>query len=134
MNVNIDLETKVIRRFIDKTKQDRYIQFILTPKNRRKFTCDLAHFNYLMRGKFTELTGNAEYKILDVLQKNNIATKSCYIISEDINIDTKVMGVIEAIRKTVGYGMGTIIVFGDASMILYEGEDLKSRYISKVVQ
>jgi len=36
----------------------------------------------------------------------------------------------EAIRETVGYGMGTILVFGDAEIIYFESETMNTRFIS----
>jgi hypothetical protein len=43
------------------------------------------------------------------------------------------MSVTEAITQTVGLDMMTILVFGDANMIFYEGEGLKNRHISRLV-
>jgi len=36
MGQNLDLEIKVIKRFINKSKQDRYIQFVNSLKNQPK--------------------------------------------------------------------------------------------------
>jgi hypothetical protein len=58
--------------------------------------------------------------------------KTCYVISENRNIDTKTMDIKDAIKETVGYGMGTILVFGEADMVLFEGEEINTRYISKL--
>lgn len=59
--------------------------------------------------------------------------KSCYVISENKNIDTKTLDIQQAISETVGYGMGTILVFGNADIIYYESETINTRYISKAV-
>ena len=66
------------------------------------------------------------------LKKNKISDQSCYIISENKEIDTKTLVTKDAIRETVGYGMGTILVFGDADIIYYECETMNTRYISKL--
>ncbi|MEO5945738.1 MAG: hypothetical protein ABIP79_02905 [Chitinophagaceae bacterium] len=132
MTQNIELEIKVIRKFIDKAKQDRYIQFVSTPKNRHKFINDISHFNFLQWNKFDEVRGNEEQIILTTLQKNKVADKTCYVISENNGIDTKTLDTKDAISETVGYGMGTILVFGDADIIYYECETMNTRYISKL--
>ncbi|HEV8507500.1 MAG TPA: hypothetical protein VGQ53_18940 [Chitinophagaceae bacterium] len=125
------LEIRVIKKFITETKQDRYIQFISTPKNRKKFIRELAHFNDF---NFSLLQHNSEIdarSILETLSKNKVQSKTCYIISENVELDTKRLDISQAIEATLGFDMGTILVFGDADIIIYQGEEIKSRYISK---
>jgi hypothetical protein len=131
MTQNKDLEIKVIKKFIEKTKQDRYIQFISTPKNRHKLIDDLAHFKNFKWDLFIEVNGIEEQVILTTLQKNKIPDKTCYIISENSKLDTKSLDTRQAISETIGYGMGTILVFGDADIIFFEGESINTRFISK---
>ena len=133
MTQNIDLEIKVIKKFVDKVKQDRYIQFVSSSKNRHKFINDLAHFNFFNWDLFDEVKGIEEDIILETLQKNNVVNKTCYVISENADIDTKTLDAKKAISETVGYNMGTILVFGDAEMIFFESETINTRYISKKV-
>jgi len=133
MTQNVDLEIKVIKKFVDKTKQDRYIQFVSSPKNRHKFVSDLSHFNFFKWDLFEAVKGNEEQAIIQALQENRVSDKTCYVISENSGIDTKTLGTKEAISETVGYGMGTILVFGDADMIYFESETMNTRYISKKV-
>ena len=134
MTQNVNLEIEVIKRFVNKAKQDRYIQFVSSSKNRHKFIDDISHFNFLKWDKFDEVKGNEQQIILTTLQKNKVADKSCYVISENKEIDTKTLETKEAIRETVGYGMGTILVFGNADIIFYECETMNIRYISKFIK
>ena len=60
-----------------------------------------------------------------------MSDKTCYVISENKEIDTKTLDIELAISKTIGYGMGTILVFGNADTIYYECETMNTRYISK---
>ena len=131
MTQNIDLEIKVIKKFVDKLKQDRYIQFISSPKNRQKFIADLSHFNFLQWDKFDKVNGNETEIIMTTLQKRKVLDTTCYVISENKEIDTKILGIKSAINETAGYGMGTILVFGNADIIYYECETMNTRYISK---
>lgn len=137
MTQNTDLEIEVIKKFVDKGKQDRYIQFVSSPKNRHKFISDLAHFRFFKWDLFGDVKGNKEqviFQTLQTLQKNSVADKTCYVVSENTDIDTKTLDTKDAISQTVGYGMGTILVFGDSDMIYFEGEDMNTRYISKKVK
>jgi len=133
MTQNIELEIKVIKKFINKDKQNRYIQFVSLHKNRHKFISDLSHFNFLNWNLFDDVNGDEGKIIINALQKNHVDCKSCYVISENVDIDTKTLGAKEAIKETVGSGMGTILVFGDAEMIFYECETMNTRFISKIV-
>ncbi|HEU4861998.1 MAG TPA: hypothetical protein VFT15_19275 [Chitinophagaceae bacterium] len=133
MAQNVDLEIKVIKRFINQAKQNRYIQFVSSPKNRHKFIRDLSHFNFLKQDLFNDVKGIEEEVILEALRKHGVPDKTCYVISENSRIDTKTMDTKEAISETVGYGMGTILVFGNADIIFYECETMNVRFISKNV-
>lgn len=134
MPQNVELEIKLIKKFVDEKKQDRYLQFISTPKNRQKFISDLPHFNYFKWDLFEELVGNESQIILTTLRKNKVPDKNCYVISENTELDTKTLDTTKAIQDIIGCGMGTILVFGNADIIFYEGESMKSRYISKLVK
>ncbi|GAA3968563.1 hypothetical protein [Hymenobacter antarcticus] len=131
MASNISLEVKVIKRFVNKSKRDRYIQFVSSEKNRVKFIKDLSHFNFLEPSLFTPVNGIEEDIILTSTEKNGVANTTCYVISENKKIDAKFLNTKEAIAATVGHGLGTMLVFGDAEMIFYECETMNIRYISK---
>jgi len=131
MTQNVDLEIKVIERFVVKTKIDRYIQFVSSPKNRQKFILDLAHFKHFKWDLLSKVTGIETNVIFDTLHQNDISDKTCYVISENTNIDKSTIDIKEAIQEVVGYNMGTILVFGNADAIFYEGESAKTRFISK---
>ena len=134
MTQNADLEIKVIKRFVKKAKQDRYIQFVSSPKNRLKFIRDLSHFNFFQWDLFEAVKGIEKQAIVQALQENGVTDRTCYVISENTDIDTKALDTNEAISNTVGLSMGTILVFGDADMIYYESETMNTRFISKKVK
>ena len=128
---NPDLESKVIQRFIVKSKQNRYIQFVNSPKNRKKFIANLAHFHDLQADAFELVSGIEEDAVRHALARQGISATTCYVISENSRIDTQTLDISEALRVTVGYQMGTMLVFGNADMLYYESETMKIRYISK---
>lgn len=131
---NVKLEVKVIKKFVVKTKQDRYVQFVSTPRNRHKFIDDLSHFNFFQWDNFEPVTGVEEHIIIQSLRDNGISDNLCYVISENERIDTKTLEIKRAVSETVGLGMGTILVFGDAEMIYFESETMNKRFISQRIQ
>ena len=133
MKQNIDLEARVIQRFVNKDKQERYLGFISSPKNRWKFINELPHFKDFKWNLLEAISKDEENTILAAMKSYNLHQNSCYVISFDPKIDTKEMDVSDAIGEVANYNMGTILVFGDAKMIVYGGEEIKSTYISKYI-
>jgi hypothetical protein len=131
MAQNADLESTVIQRFIVKSKQDRYLQFVNSPKNRKKLIANLVHFRDLEEDAFDLVTGIEEDVVRQALTQQGISASTCYVISENARIDTLTLGLSEAMRETIGQQMGTFLVFGNADALYYESETMKIRYISK---
>jgi hypothetical protein len=131
--MSLDIEKKVIERFVVKTKRDRYLTFINNDKTRDKFTKELAHFRDLRQDQFEELKSD-ERKIIKDRIKSLGNIKDCYIISESSKLDKKKLDIDSALNEVIGYGMGTLIVFGDAEIVFYEGEGPSDRWISKPIQ
>jgi hypothetical protein len=129
--MNTELEIRVINKFIINDKKDRYIGFISSNKQRNKFIKILPHFKDFNFELLESMNGNEHQFVLSKLQTLKVDTSNCYIISENRLFDTKVVETPTALSQIIGYGMGTIIVFGEADMIYYEGEEPKNRFISK---
>ncbi|MDQ4141076.1 MAG: hypothetical protein M3142_11195 [Bacteroidota bacterium] len=130
--MDLELEAKVIKRFIINKKQDRYLTFVQAEKTRKKFIEELSHFSTQLKG-FEEIKGN-EWKVLEEKLKNLGNPTDCYVISENREIDAKRLNVELALRKSIGYGSGTLLVFGNANMVYYEGEGPSDRWISKQIK
>jgi hypothetical protein len=60
--------------------------------------------------------------------------KYCYLISEISELDKRRLDIDTALNEIIGYGMGTLIVFGDAEIVFYEGEGPSDRWISKSIK
>lgn len=123
-------ERTLIKKFVIKDKQERYLTFLSNDRTRNKFVDTLYHFNDFNWKLFREIPGNDNERqaiYLKVKSHKNIST--CFIISTDPNFDGKLMSVGEAIENATGIE-GTILIFGDAEIIYYEGEAPKNRYIS----
>lgn len=129
MAVDSNIETKVIKNFIVKNKQERYLTFISKEKTRGKFLDKLAHFSTELKG-FDEII-NGKYKEIRERIKPLKNVMDCYIISENRDIDGRRMKIEEALTETIGYPFGTLIVFGNADVVYYEGEGGNDRWINK---
>lgn len=131
-NPNINLESKVIKRFVLKRKHDRYLPMIKNLESRGSFTGQLAHFNDFKYELFEEVKGNERSSI-----KNKISSflniKDCYIISENPEIDQKTMSIDLALNEVIGVCLGSVLVFGDAELIYYEAEGPNDRWITKTI-
>jgi hypothetical protein len=134
MTSNKDLEIKIITTFVDKRKQDRYIGFVSNSKTRQKFIRDLAHFKLFKENLFDKINNNVEELIFSSLKKNKINDKHCYVISENSKIDSRNLDIRQALQQTIGYGMGTILVFGDGELIFHESEEMNNRQLSKFIK
>jgi len=131
--MSIEIEKKVIERFVVKTKRDRYLTFIESDKTRNKFISELAHFHDLRIERFDEISGDEKKVIKDRIIKSLGNIKDCYLISENMELDRKRLDIDTALNKTIGYGMGTFIVFGDAEIVFYEAEGPSYRWLSKKI-
>lgn len=129
--MNIELELKVIERFVRETKQSRYKQFISSAKNRKKFLNELPHFKDFELDLFEEVRANEKEAILHKLKSIKGNQNICYAISENSVIDQKQISIEDAF-SLLNLDLPTILVFGQAEMIYYEGEPPNNKFISKV--
>ena len=127
MNPDLHIESKVIENFIIKSKRERYLNFIKKSKTRKKFTDELAHFSNQLE-LFEEIKNN-ERSVIDAQLKRLGLKGECYVISENNELDGKRMAIDKALSEAIGMGMGTLIVFGDAVLVFYEGEAPSDRWI-----
>lgn len=123
-----ELEILTINKFFKKDKAKRYVDFVLKPSLRPKFIARLAHLEELDYDKFRKLGHNEAADILDATK--NAKIDSCYCISENKRIDGQFLDIMVAIQETIGYGMGTLLVFGSAEVVFYEGEEMNDRWLS----
>src|SRR5688572_11914235 len=117
----LELEEKVIARFIVKSKRDRYLSFVRKESTRSKFIRDLSHFNFLDKDLFDKVVGN-EYDFIKQRIHKLGNLKDCYIISENSRIDAKRLDINSALSETIGADIGTMLVFGNAEIVYAEAE------------
>jgi hypothetical protein len=69
--------------------------------------------------------------IQQALSQCGLVTTTCCVISENAALDTRTLLLAETLRKVVGWGASTILVFGEAELIFVELDGLRNRYLSK---
>jgi hypothetical protein len=98
-----DLEQTLIKKFVIKDKQDRYLTFLAKDKTRKKFINELYHFNDFNWKLFREIPGSEnEGQTVAFKVHSNKNISSCYVISTDKEYDGKLMPVDEAIENAIG--------------------------------
>jgi hypothetical protein len=123
-------ERTLIKKFVIKDRQERYLSFLAEDKTRHKFTEALYHFRDFNWKLFREVRGTEnEGQAIASKVKGNKSISTCLVISANPDYDGMVLTVDEAIEHAIGIE-GTILIFGDAEVVYYEGEAPGNRYIS----
>jgi hypothetical protein len=121
-------EEAAIRAFIRPNRQDRYLTFLSNPKRRNKFTSELAHFKALDPKCVVAIPSSQQNpSAVAAMLAAMGAGSRCWVISENSELDARELDLREALDKTIGAGMGTIISCVAGSLGYFEDEDV--RYI-----
>jgi hypothetical protein len=115
---------KGLSKFMVPSKQERYEGFLSTPRGRKKFIGELAHFGSL-DPKSVVTIPSVQHKPLFVarLLVSRGATSRCWVISENPDLDGREMDLNEALIQTIGRGMGTFISCVPGRLAYFEDED-----------
>jgi hypothetical protein len=117
-------EEEVIKAFILPNKRNRYLEFLTTPKRRKKFIAQLAHFKHLNpKFAFSVPGRDANPDSLLKLLVTKGAGSKCWVISENSEFDAREMDLGVALKETIGYGMGTFISCVPGKLAYFEDED-----------
>jgi hypothetical protein len=130
-------EAAVIRAFVQRDKQERFLGFLANPKNRRKFTESLSHFRWFDQrfaaplqwkvdqapkltpwGKHVSGIDNI-YRLL----KSKGAGMNCWVMSEDSEIDGREMDLRAALEHVNGRQIGAILSCVPGKLAFFESED-----------
>jgi hypothetical protein len=120
----VNHEEELIKAFFVPTKRERYLEMIANPRKRKKFLLGLSHFKALdPRYCFAvpKVEHTAEQIAAFLIRKG--ATPSCWVTSEDSDLDGKELPLLEALKKVVGYQMGTFLSCVPGKLAYFEDED-----------
>lgn len=117
-------EHSLIAAFVKRDKRTRYREMLANPRLRHKFTSRLAHFadfdpKYRLPFPSSKLFID---NIASELRKRR-SPKIVFAISEDPALDQKELPVLEALQRTVGRGMGTVLSCVPGCLVFVETED-----------
>jgi hypothetical protein len=131
----IDHEGAVIRAFIQRDKQERFLGFLANPKNRKKFTKSLPHFPWFDPRFATPIPWRVDPKLklaerhvqgietVYRLLRSKGAGLVCWAISEDSEIDGRELDLRATLNHVNGRGIGTILSCVPGKLAYFEGED-----------
>ena len=121
-------EHALIAAFVKRSKRDRYRQILSNPRQRRKFTDQLAHFTDFDPKYRLPIPSDKLFvdNIVIELQKRYSPT-IVFAISENPALDQKELPLVEALKQVVGRGMGTVLSCIPGRLAFVETED--ERYI-----
>jgi|SRR5215469_9344558 len=128
-------EQGTIRAFIEPDKRARFLGFLANPKTREKFTKALAHFRWFDQRFATPIPHKVDPKLklwerhtqgiedIHALLKSKGAGLTCWVISEDAEIDGRELDLRTALEHVNGREIGTILSCVPGKLAYFEGED-----------
>ena len=123
-------EEMFARNFINPKKRDRYLSLLDTPKGRSKVVHGLDHCEDIDRRYANQLPVNQQNpNAIEKILRQKGAPEVCHVMSANPEIDGKDMPLGEALKKTIGMGMGTLISCIPGRLAYFEYEDAGERYI-----
>jgi hypothetical protein len=123
-------EASAISAFFLPARRERYLDLVETTKGRATFIQALAHFDEFDPLFKREIPSSQQTPDgIESLLRSLGATDSCRVISEASALDGSEMQLGNALRKIVGYQMGTILSCVPGHLAYYEGEGKGNRFI-----
>ena len=117
-------EFAFIDAFVVKERRQRLRCLVASPRRRKQFLRELAHFKWLDQRRVRTLAPSAQNpQAVAKLLRQKGAPDSCFVVSEDSRIDSKQMPLLAALEQVIGYGMGTIISCIPGKLAYFEDED-----------
>jgi len=121
-------EEELVKAFILPVRQERYLEFLRSPRKRAKFVAQLAHFKHLNPKFVVSIPGSQQNpaSLLKLLAGKG-AGRNCWIMSEDSALDGQEMDLEAALKETIGRQIGTFLSCVPGRLAYFEDED--GRYI-----
>jgi hypothetical protein len=117
-------ELALIAAFVRRSKRDRYREFPSNPRTRHKFTHQLAHFtDFDPEYRLPILSNRLFVENAAVELRKRHSPNIVFAISEDPMLDQKELPLVEALKRIVGRGMGTVLCCIPGRLAFVETED-----------
>ena len=117
-------EEELINAFFQPMKRERYLEMMAKPKRRQKVLRELAHFKSLDSRRCFSLPKGVHTpdEIATFLNKKG-APQSCWILSENPDLDGREMPLLQALKDVVGHQMGTFLSCVPGRLAYFEDEE-----------
>jgi hypothetical protein len=123
-------EEALIRTFVVKSKRDRLVELLANRKRREDVTSSLAHFRDLDSRFVVALpSSQQDARAIEREFRRRGAGESCYVVSENPDLDGQRMRLGEVLDRVVGGGMGTLVSCVPGLLAFFEGEGPSDRCI-----
>jgi hypothetical protein len=130
MAPELEQETALIRAFIVRAKQERLVELLGKPKQRRDVLRTLYHFADLdprFNSRVPARDDTAEG--IEAHLRSRGAPGLCYVISTDSALDGKRVTLRAALTQIHGLGHGTLLSCVPGQLGYFEGEEPGERYL-----
>ncbi len=122
----VNHEEELVKAFFVSTKRERHLEMVSKPKKRERFLREFGHFKALdPRYVVTIPTSKRHAADIALILTQKGAPQFCWVTSEDSSIDATEMLLTEALRKVVGYGMGTFLSCVAGRLAYFEDEEVR---------
>ena len=125
-------EEGLVRAFIEKSKQDRCISFLASPKHRRKFTVELAHFKGLDDRFSQPILPRTAHTVMEICQllRSRGAGRTVWITSELASLDSRELELEDALSQVRGREIGSVLSCIPGKLAYFEDEE-KQRLLAR---
>lgn len=128
--MTVDAEEALIRAFVLRAKQDRYLSFLAKPKLRNKFLRQLYHFRdfdprCVVQVPAAQQTASGIGR--ELMRRG--APHVCYVVSTNRDLDQRTLPLSDVLEEIVGADDGTLLSCVHGKLAYFEGEPPNFRFI-----
>ena len=118
-------EEGFVRSFVVANKKERVAMLLANPKRRREYLKTLAHYRDLDVRHAKVVSPKVAHTPAEWLKllRSKGASDMCWVVSEDAARDGKEIELSEALRATIGAGMGTVLSCVPGKLAYFEDEE-----------
>lgn len=123
-SIQLDHEVKLVRAFFLPQRQERYLDLLSGLHRRKSITDQLAHFKHVdTRWAFAVPKDLLRAADVALFLNAKGAPDTCYVISEDDDLDGKEISLAKALAAIIGRGIGTFLSCLPGKLAYFEDED-----------
>jgi hypothetical protein len=117
-------EQELIRAFFVPQKRERYLELFTKPRRRKQILTELSHFKDV-DPRWIVPTPSRYHHAADLVRilKEKGAPDTCWVISEEGDLDGKELLLSKVLQEILGRGMGTFLSCLPGRLAYFESED-----------